>query len=131
MPNCMIPLILFRMRNVEKNALVVLFWWAVCFNSLFGSDKIRIFLLNRKLCFSINSIPDQIITHYSRHSPMAIATAVSNKFTLRQDSFKGDKLNGSIVPVSVLPDRKEWIKEHDLLMLMLDGCVLLSLIIEI
>jgi hypothetical protein len=53
---------------------------------------------------------------------MAIAASVS-KFTLRQDvdSFKSDKLNGSIVPVSVLPDRKEWIKEHDLLMLMLDG----------
>jgi hypothetical protein len=56
-----------------------------------------------------------------KKSEMAIAAAVSNKFILRQDSFNKTVSSGSILPVSLLPDKKEWIAEHNLLMHMLDG----------
>jgi hypothetical protein len=52
---------------------------------------------------------------------LSAAAVVTNKFALRQESFKSDKSNGSIVPLSILPDKKEWLQEHHLLMLMLDG----------
>jgi hypothetical protein len=52
---------------------------------------------------------------------MAAAVAVArNQKVLRVDSSLRDK-HIDLLPMAVLPDKKEWIAEHDLEMLMLDG----------
>ena len=55
---------------------------------------------------------------------MAAAT-VSRKHTLkRQESVLPEKLHRDLTSsAAFLPDKKEWISEHSLLMLLLNGCV--------
>jgi hypothetical protein len=50
----------------------------------------------------------------------AVVSAASHKIPLHPDALR-DKGNGAAIPVAVLPDKKEWIEEHNLSMLMLDG----------
>ena len=51
---------------------------------------------------------------------MTAAVLARNQKVLRVDSSLRDN-NIDLLPMAVLPDRKEWIAEHDLEMLMLDG----------
>ena len=51
---------------------------------------------------------------------MAVAVLARNQKVLRVDSSLRDN-HIELLPMAVLPDKKEWIAEHDLAMLMLDG----------
>ena len=51
---------------------------------------------------------------------MAAAVLARNQKVLRVDSSLRDN-HIDLLPMPVLPERKEWIAEHDLEMLMLDG----------
>ncbi len=51
---------------------------------------------------------------------MAAVLAHRAKPTMRLGSSRLDN-NIELIPMPLLPDRKEWIAEHDVEMLMLDG----------
>jgi hypothetical protein len=51
---------------------------------------------------------------------MAVASAVAHKAPINLDAIR-EKGNGTLIPVAVLPDKKEWVEDYNLSMLMLDG----------
>jgi hypothetical protein len=52
---------------------------------------------------------------------MAAASAASRKYK-KQESVRPDKLNRDVNSIALqLPDKKEWIAEHSLHMLLLNG----------
>ena len=51
---------------------------------------------------------------------MAVASVVSHKVPTNLDASR-EKGGIAIIPVAILPDKKEWVENHNLSMLMLDG----------
>jgi hypothetical protein len=51
---------------------------------------------------------------------MAVASVVAHKVPTNLDAMR-EKGSVAILPVAVLPDKREWVEDHNLSMLMLDG----------
>jgi hypothetical protein len=52
---------------------------------------------------------------------MAIASVVAHKVSAINLDTVREKGNNAIIPVAVLPDKKDWVADHNISMLMLDG----------
>jgi hypothetical protein len=53
---------------------------------------------------------------------MAVASTATRKYK-HQESLRPDKVHRDVNSIAAcLPDKKDWIAEHDLQMLMLNGC---------
>ena len=52
---------------------------------------------------------------------MAAAVIASRRDVLPRGTLRDQMNTDDLLPISVLPDSKEWIADHDIEMLMLDG----------